>query len=530
MAATAQVSTSVNAGITTGGMESTLRGVSVRRLSVLTDETTSPERQQAANEDSAAALGISLGDRQATDLGVSASKTSPFDRPELGEWLAKPDEFDALCFWRFDRAVRSMSDMNELAAWARKHRKMIVFAEGPGGRLVLDFRRGVDLITQLILQIFAFAAEFEAQAITERVSGAQAAMRAMPLRWRGGQCPYGYTPVPLEGGGWTLELDTDAVAVLELIIGWLHDSWSATAIAAELNRRKIPSPSAYRALTQGKESKRSGAWSAVVIRRLLRSVALLGWKADTKGRPVRDSSGTPVVAAETPLLTRAEFDAVGALLDATAANMPRDRCDTRALLKGVIVCGVCGGPMYLARQRGDRERYKCNASSNGKECAAPVNIRGDWADGYTESEFLRRLGALQVTETREIPGYDPQPEIDATLREFEEHQGEAGRQRSKAAAKAWQERADALDARLAELESREVVPARVEVISKGVTYATLWESSDVAGRRAMLKTAGATIRVQRGKPGGWRSLDPSRVAFDLREPYFSEAATALASL
>lgn len=66
-----------------------------------------------------------------TDLDVSASKT-PFEHPELGTWLARPDEYDVLVFWRLDRAVRSMADMSNLAAWARRRSKRLVFAEGPG--------------------------------------------------------------------------------------------------------------------------------------------------------------------------------------------------------------------------------------------------------------------------------------------------------------------------------------------------------------------------------------------------------------
>jgi hypothetical protein len=77
----------------------TLRGVRCVRLSVLTDETTSPERQREA-DDIAAALGIDFGEgetfREAVDLDVSASKFGPFDRPQLGGWLDRPDEYDAL--------------------------------------------------------------------------------------------------------------------------------------------------------------------------------------------------------------------------------------------------------------------------------------------------------------------------------------------------------------------------------------------------------------------------------------------------
>ncbi len=127
----------------------TLRGVRCVRLSVLTDETTSPERQREADDRVAADLNIDFGTgdalREAVDLDVSASTFGPFERPELGGWLNRPDEYDALVWWRFDRAIRSMAHMHELAKWAREHRKMLVFAEGiGGGKLVFDFRNPMD--------------------------------------------------------------------------------------------------------------------------------------------------------------------------------------------------------------------------------------------------------------------------------------------------------------------------------------------------------------------------------------------------
>ncbi|WP_445271047.1 recombinase family protein, partial [Streptomyces sp. DSM 41634] len=114
-----------------------LRGVRCIRLSVLTDETTSPERQREADDKIAAELNIDFGSgdalREAVDLDVSASTFGPFDRPELGGWLARPAEYDALVWWRFDRAIRSMAHMHDLAKWAKQHHKMLIFAEGIGG-------------------------------------------------------------------------------------------------------------------------------------------------------------------------------------------------------------------------------------------------------------------------------------------------------------------------------------------------------------------------------------------------------------
>ncbi|MFC8566267.1 recombinase family protein [Streptomyces sp. NPDC057245] len=513
----------------------TLRGLSAIRLSVLTEETTSPERQRAANEDAARALGIDLGDREAIDLGVSASKTTPFERPELGKWLnEQADDFDALCFWRFDRAIRSMADMSGLVDWAREKRKMIVFAEGPGGRLVLDFRNGVDLITQLVLQIFAFAAEFEAQSIKERVSGAQTAMRTMELRWRGGRPFYGYTPKELEGGGWTLGQDAEAVAVLERIIRDLFAGKTANAIAADLNEEGVPSPRDHWALKNGRKtggktgatkgrsvSRERFSWRPSMIPRLLRNPALLGWKTH-EGKPVRDANGEPIMSTTEPILTREEFDAIGALLDSRKAK-PAVRRDTKALLLGVIVCACCGGRAYLDRPKG---MYKCGATSRGQRCERPINLNAELAEKRVTERFLTAVGGLRVTEVVETPGYDPAPEIAATLAEFKEHQEQEGRQRSKAAAAEWQRRADSLDARLADLEAREVVEPKREAVPTDRTYADEWSSAGTDARREMLHDAEASFTVNRIALG----TAEHRTRFKINAEFFSDAELEMRAL
>jgi DNA invertase Pin-like site-specific DNA recombinase len=514
-----------------------LRGVSCLRLSVLTDETTSPERQQNANEGAAGALGIALADRKAVDLGVSASKTTPFERPELGAWLRRPDDFDALVFWRFDRAIRSMDDMHELAKWARDHRKMVVFAEGPGGRLVLDFRNPLDPMSQLMVTLFAFAAQMEAHSIRERVIGAQAAMRMMPLRWRGSRAQYGYMPAPLEGGGWTLVQDPDAVKVIERIIKALiegetegkTEGETVNAIVHTLNADGVLCPAEHWAKYKGRKLKKPVRWNATTVTRILRSEAMLGWKL-SGNVPVRDAAGTPVMATREPILTRAEFDAVGALLDTRKAKGGATRKDTNALLFGVVQCSSCEGRMYLNRQEGkpgQRPTYRCGASARGVVCTHPMNIRADWVDEYVTREFLRILGGLEITHTRTIPGYDPQPEIDATLAEFKDHQAQQGRQKSNAAKTAWQQRADALDARLAELEARDKIEARTEETRTGRTYDEKWVQADTAGRRKMLTDAGAQVSILAGTAGGWRTLDERRVSLEIRDPFFEGAADAL---
>ncbi|QEU93683.1 recombinase family protein [Streptomyces kanamyceticus] len=524
----------------------TLRGVRCVRLSVLTDETTSPERQREADDIAAAALGIDFGEgdqlREAVDLDVSASEFGPFDRPELGGWLARPDDFDALVWWRFDRAIRSMAHMHELAKWAKEHRKMLVFAEGiGGGRLVFDFRNPMDPMSELMMLMLAFAAQVESQSIKDRVLGAMAAIRKMPLRWRGSRPPYGYMPalMPAEHGGvgWTLVPDPDAVKVIERIVRELLEGKTVSAIAVGLNADGIPSPRDHWAAKKGRKTggktggvkglvKDAFLWTPAVITRMLRNATLLGWKMH-KGNPVRDSEGNPIMATSQPIMTREEFDRIGAVLDERSIENG-DRKDTEALLLRVIHCDACGGRMYLNKQESKQQpTYKCNPYSRGFRCQKSANIRGDWADKFVTAEFLRLIGSVQTTHVVTIPGYDPEPELRATLAEFEEHQEQRGRQKSKHAARAWQERADALDTRIADLESREKTEPQRIVTPTGRTFADEWAEKDTAGRRTMLVEAGVRLDVRRGTPGGWRKLDTRRVTFTMSGE-LDPAAEALA--
>ncbi|MEC4838434.1 recombinase family protein [Mycobacteroides chelonae] len=62
------------------------RALVVIRLSRVTDATTSPARQLEACLELCKQRGYEVIGT-AEDLDVSAGKTSPFDRPQLGDWL-----------------------------------------------------------------------------------------------------------------------------------------------------------------------------------------------------------------------------------------------------------------------------------------------------------------------------------------------------------------------------------------------------------------------------------------------------------
>lgn len=499
-----------------------MRALAVIRLSVLTDETTSPGRQRCGCKDAARFADAAIVD-EALDLDVSASKTSPFDRPELGARLAAPDGFDVIVAWRFDRLIRNMQDMSDLAKWAAEHKKMIVFNEGPGGRMKLDFRNPLDPLTHLLLMIFAFAAQLESQSIRDRVTGAQAALRGMALRWRGGRPPYGYKPVKLPGGGYTLVPDDVAVHVLERMIAMTKDGESLTQIAFALQRDGVATPRNRILQLRDKECNNAQSWNARTVAHILSSPALLGHKT-FRGATVRNAEGEPVQFTQEPVLSREEWDALQGDVAKRSAMPVQRRDSTGAMLTGVVHCACCKGRMYWTERKGRFASYKCGARQRGVVCKAPAGVRGDWLDEWSSAEFLRRLGGVRVHEVRQIPGSDPRPEIEEVTAELERHYAAQGTQRSEAARRAWERHAEALDARLAALEALPVVESHEERVEGSESYADAWQAADTAGRGEMLRDAGCVVWVSRGASGGYRSLDTGRVAFEITDEFFAAAA------
>jgi DNA invertase Pin-like site-specific DNA recombinase len=448
------------------------------------------------------------------DLDVSATKTSPFERPELGKWLRQPDAFDVLIFWRLDRAVRSLADMEDLARWAKTHGKRLIFAEGAGGMLDLDFSSSLG-VGEIIVRLLAWAAQMEAQAIAERVTGARATLRSQG-RFAGGIPPYGYRPVPREDGpGMTLAPDPDAVAVLEDLISELIGGALPHTLAMALNEAGVPTPLDHDAIRRG-EAPKGRTWVGATVKSVTTSPALIGYQIH-KGTPVRDAKGRPILAGP-PIVDRETFELVRAAVKASAAPERRERKDTNALLLGVVHCASCEGRMYMyAANSGKTTVYGCRALARGRSCEAKASIRADWLEEWAEAEFLRTVGRLPVVKVIRHPGYDPAPELAEVTAELAAHMGERNRFKSAAGRQLWQATADALEARAAELEATPRTEPREETVPTGQTYAELWGEADRTGKRRLLLDAGAYILVRpaAGRGGRVTALDTSRVSFDV---------------
>ncbi|WP_217163704.1 recombinase family protein [Streptomyces sp. AC512_CC834] len=380
------------------------RALGAVRLSNVTRVTTSPGRQRAAIQSCAEHLGLTLI-AEAADLGVSARKSSPFERPSLAPWLQRSAEYDAIVWSHVDRAVRSVVHMSQLIEWGQQHTTTLVFGlpeeEQP---LVVPPLAGSEVILRCMG--LAHAAEQEARTISARLTSAHEALRATG-RYGGGLVPFGYKKTPHPSGvGWCLAPDPETAEVVRTVVNGVHSGLSLVALARTLEDAGIPVPRDRHAQLQGRPTggRRHGRdferfrWTGGSLSKILRTPALMGHRVH-KGESVRAPDGSPVLIG-LPLLTEKEFHALQQVLDARSTG-PHPRRRETSLLIGIAHCAGCRGRMYFATRKayayGD---YVCRASARGTTCTAPAAIRASWLDEYAISRY-REVHATAGEVTRE---------------------------------------------------------------------------------------------------------------------------------
>ncbi|WUA29893.1 recombinase family protein [Streptomyces canus] len=114
---------------------------------------------------------------------------SPFERPSLSPWLRRPDAYDAIVWSHVDRAVRSVAHMSELIEWGQQHATTLVFGMPEEHQpLVVTPQAHGDAVRRCM--DLAYAAEQESRALSARLTGAHAVLRATG-RYGGGLVPFG---------------------------------------------------------------------------------------------------------------------------------------------------------------------------------------------------------------------------------------------------------------------------------------------------------------------------------------------------
>lgn len=478
------------------------RALAAVRLSVKTDETTSPERQEHAIGLKIAQLGGELVGT-ASDLNVSASKVQPFLRPQLGEWLNnRVDEYDTIVWWRMDRAIRSMTDLHRLVAWAQENRKRLVFCEGHGSEYDFDFTSGNDKKSQsmalMLATIIAWAAQIESEAISERVTSSHAYLRKRG-EWGGGMVPYGFLPERIEGQarGWRLVRNEATYPTVRWIVERVLDHAPLLGIANELNKRGVLTPRDWWESYKKKEPK-GRKWTTQGLKSILTSRALLG-ESVHDGRLVADDSGEPI-ARGPAIVTEAEWAEIKSAL-VGRAMLDKNRYSESNALLGVAFCARCGEPYYVREDRAKGSVYRtlsCRSRhGEGESCGQPT-ISMLYAQEALDQMTMSLIGGQAVTRRRYVAGDDRSEELAflhermSILREeFYAGLFTGTKDEYFGMLRGFQEK-------IAVIGPEPVRKARYEYVETGKTYEQLWPDLNVQSRRTLLLELGVKVYLGRG--------------------------------
>lgn len=482
-----------------------MRALIVVRLSRVTDATTSPERQLQACRELCAQRGYEVVGI-AEDLDVSAAATSPFNRPQLGDWLTnRLGEFDVLVFYRMDRIVRRLLDLADLIRWCQEHSVSVVSATEQFLDLTAPFG---DIVALLVAKV----AEMELAAISDRnASAARYNLRAG--KYRGGIPPWGFLPARTEEG-WRLVQDPEQVKVIRDVVERVLAGEPLRSVAHDLTARKILTPKDRFAQSQGRVV-RGYEWHSGPLKRSLTSPTLLGQvvarepltdtqgriKRDPKGRKlfgpetvVRNDDGSPVVRAD-PILTREVFDRLGLEL-AHRENRKEPTKRSSGLLLQVVYCGVCGRPAYrLKGGKGRKPRYRC-ASAQYKQPCGNKSISLEYADETMENLLLGMLGTSERLERVWDSGSDHSAElaeINDTLVDLTGLLGTGPYKAGTPQRVKLNETIEALAARQAELSTEAVEPSGWRWQPTGEKFADWWDRQGLTARNVWLRSMGVTL-------------------------------------
>lgn len=236
---------------------------------------------------------------------------------------------------------------------------------------------------------------------------------------------YGYRKDPADHNH--LVVEPEAAEVVRSIFSLCLEGFGKQKIAALLNERGIPSPSAYkraRGWTRGEAG--ADGWNRTTVGRILRSELYTGTMVQGTKRRVSYKSkacaGVPkeawcrVEGTHEAIVDRASFDAAQALLDRRTRSGGTGEPHP---LAGIARCADCGGPLVKVSQlyKGVRRSYlQCGryASSRPHPNCTRHSVRLDALTGVVEE----RVRALVRTRYR-LPSPErllPPGEAEARLR------------------------------------------------------------------------------------------------------------------
>ncbi|QFQ97160.1 recombinase family protein [Streptomyces phaeolivaceus] len=460
------------------------------RLSVLTDDTTSPVRQELdlrvlARERGCRVVGV------ASDLNVSATKVPPWKRKELGDWLNnQAPEFDEILFWKLDRFVRRLSDLSTMIDWCLKY-----------GKNLVSKNDSIDLTTtagKIMVTIIGGIAEIEAANTSTRVASLWDYTKTQS-DWLVGKPAYGYETALNEDGKVVLVINSDASKALH----WCRKAAMRTRAASARRMVKV----LVRAGLCG-----PGLTAATLLRRL-RNPALMGYRVEEdknggvrRSKVVLGNNGKPIRVAD-PIFTEDEFGSLQKSLDTRGKNQPARNPDGATKFLGVLICQDCETNMTVQRTRTKGRSYeylrcgKCRGGGLG--APNPQEVYSKLVD-----DVLRVLGDEPVMTREYRQGAEARKEqqrLEESVSYYMTGLEPDGRFTKTRFTK---ERAEkTLDDLIKQLEAMdpESTKDRWVAVHNGKSFRAHWEEGGMEAMAADLLRVGVKCKVKRTKVKGVRA-------------------------
>ena len=458
------------------------------RLSVLTDDTTSPVRQELDLR----AKSLDMGCRVvgvASDLNVSATKVPPWKRKQLGDWLNnRAPEFDVLLFWKLDRFVRRLTDLSTMIDWCLKYGKNLVSKHDQ-----IDLRTTVG---KIMVTLLGGIAEIEAANTSTRV-GSLWDYTKTQSEWLVGKPSYGYVTGEDADGKVVLYIDESARKALH---------WARRMALRGVSARRM-------AMVLIRSGLCNDSLTPTTLLRRLRNPALMGYRVEERrdggvrrSQLVRGRDGKPIRVAD-GIFTEEEFESLQAVLDRRSKNQPTRQPGGATRFLGVLLCVDCRTNMTAQKTTTKGRAYeylRCGGcASGGLGAPDPAGVYNKLVE-----DVLSVLGDDPVQVREYAQGAEARKE----MRELQDSIAyymtglEPGGRYSKS--RFTREQAEAtLDKLIAELESidPETTQDRWVNVHNGKTFRQQWEEGGIEAMEADLFRVGIKCLVTRTKVPGIRA-------------------------
>lgn len=345
------------------------RAAAYLRLSEMTDSTTSPERQREGVTQFIARQGWVFEPEQDLYEDWDRSAYSSRSRPGFAALVKEVEagRYNHLVVYRMDRLARSFTQWGTIIEAAKKSECIIYSAtEGINSR-----------DASAVFGILAGMSWAESSTISTRVRAAREKQFAAG-RWPGGNRPFGWAPIQHpDGVGKTLEINEVEAQHLRQAVTDILAGSSIRSICHSWNKNNIPTAA-------------GGTWHPSRLSAIMRNPLLKGYRQE-RGAIVTDEQGMPIQHYP-PLIDAATFAELQKTLN---EKKKHPSLGGKALLAGVIICGLCRGPL-MGRPGSARASYSCSTSATrGKSVCVGVSV-GQTAVERVVTDVLGRMNPAQV--------------------------------------------------------------------------------------------------------------------------------------